>query len=1120
TLDDYREQEGNSEVLNFSRPDIIQGIHESFLKVGCDVIETNTFGANNAAQGEYGQADKVYELNVIAARMAREVAAGFTDRPRWVAGSMGPGTKSPINGQITFDELEESYNLQTRGLMEGGVDLLIIETCFDILQAKSAVAAAMRAFDETGIKLPLIVQVTIETMGTMLWGTEIGAALTTLDPFGAIDVLGINCATGPVEMTEPVRFLTRHSRKPVSVQPNAGLPVMQDGKPVFPLSPEEFVRYHEIFVKEFGVSIIGGCCGTTPEHLRQLVDALQDHPAPKREVQFEPSCASLYISQPFTQDTSFFVVGERCNTNGSRKFKDLVEAEDDEGCLALAKEQVREGAHALDVCVDFVGRDGVVDMTRLISRFRDQVTLPIFIDSTEWEVVEAALKLIGGRPVINSISLEDGVGENTSLMHKFAAARKFGAAMIALAIDETGQAETAELKFQVCKRTLELALEHGFEPHDLIFDTLALPVSTGMEAQRRAGIETLDAIERIKSDLPDCFTSLGVSNVSFGLNPAARQVLNSVFLDEAVKRGLDVAIVAPAKILPLSRIDDQARETALDVVYDRRRDGYDPLQSLIALFENVRASGSASQADLLAELNLEERLQRRIIDGIRIGLETDLEEALTKSSALDIINLYLLEGMKVVGELFASNQMQLPFVLQSAETMKQAVAFLEPHMDRTADVGKGKIVLATVKGDVHDIGKNLVDIILTNNGYTVFNIGIKQPITSIIETAEREGCDAIGLSGLLFKSTLVMKDDLNELNTRGLSHYPVILGGAALNRAYVEDDLRSIYKGSVFYGRDAFEGLRTMEELMTAKREGTTVESAVKPKRQRNVERDAVVVPLRSNVAADAAVPVPPFWGSRVVTGIAQQEVAAYLNKEVALFRGQWQYKRKKGQTIDEYRHYLDAEVEPILREWLARSLEEQILTPAVVYGYFHAQSEGDDLIVYRDDAKTEWARFAFPRQQSGRFLCLADFFRSVESGEMDVVAFHLVTVGRRTSEVAQTLFKEDHYTDYLHLHGLSVEMAEALAELWHERIRQELGFGSEDGSGLKSLFRQKYRGSRYSFGYPACPNLEDQVKIMELLEPQRIDVTITEEFQLDPEQSTSAIIVHHPEAKYFSIAR
>ena len=1121
SLDDYWGQENNSEVLNLSRPDVVRDIHVKYLEAGADCVETNTFGGNMLVQGEYGQAEKTYDINVIGARLAREAVESFTDRPRWVVGSMGPGTQLPSLGQTTFERLEESYTVQARGLIDGGVDALLIETAFDLLQVKSAVAAVEDAFAATGKRVPLMVQVTIQPEGTMLLGSEIGAAVATLHAFDVVDSIGINCATGPVEMVEHVRYICQNSPRLVSVQPNAGLPEMVDGRAHYNLSPEELLKYHKIFVDEFGVNMVGGCCGTTPDHIKLLVENLRDHQKPERTVTTEAGAASLYIPQPFKQATSFFVIGERANAQGSRRFKDLVDKADWDQTVQVARDQVREGAHAIDVNVDFVGRDGVADMREVISRFATQVTIPIVLDSTEPEVIEAGLKLIGGRPIINSINLEEGRGPDTRIEKNLRSARKYGAAVVAIAIDERGQATTAQWKLEASTAIYKVAVdEFGLRPQDIIFDCVVLPVSTGQEETRRAGLETLDGVEQVKKHFPDSFTSLGISNVSFGLKPAARQVLNSVFLHEAVARGLDMAIVSPAQILPMNRIDERAREVALDLIYDRRTDTFDPLQEFISLFEGVEGS-SKRAIDELLELPLEERLKRRIIDGARDGLTADLDQALSKYSALDIINDFLLDGMKVVGELFASGEMQLPFVLQSAETMKAAVAHLEPHMEKVEGGGKGKVVLATVKGDVHDIGKNLVDIILTNNGYTVFNLGIKQPIGSIIEAAEREKVDAIGLSGLLVKSTVVMREDLEELNRRELSHWPVILGGAALTRSYVEGDLRTIYNGKVFYGRDAFEGLHTMDALMTEKRGGVAVEAKPKEKRVRKTtpQIDVSEQPARSKVATDVPIPTAPFYGSRIVKALEIPKIAEYLNK-VTLYRGQWEFKRKKGQSKEEYERFLKDEADPILRDLLATAISDQILQPAVVYGYFHAQSQGDDLIVYREDAKTEWVRFTFPRQPRDRRLCISDFFRSVDSGEMDVIAFHLVTMGRRVSERARDLFAENRYRDYFYLHGFGVEMAEALAELWHQRIREELGIAGDDATTPEQLFDQGYRGSRYSFGYPACPNLEDQKQLFELLQPERIGVELTEEFQLDPEQSTSAIIVHHPEAKYFSVGR
>ena len=1114
-LDDYWGQEGNSEVLNLSRPDVIAKIHANYFEAGADCVETNAFGANEVVQAEYDMADRVHEMNVAAARIAKEVAAGYPGR--FVVGNIGPGTKLPTLGNTTFDDLERSYTIQVDGLMEGGVDALIIETCQDLLQTKSVIVACQTAFKKFGRKVPLIAQVSIETTGTMLVGSDISAALASLEPYREIDVVGINCSTGPVEMIEHIRYLTRHSRRPVSVQPNAGLPEIRDGATFYPLTAEELVAYHTTFVEEFGVQIVGGCCGTTPEYIRQLSDAMKNTTPKARTPEFVPSASSLYSAQPFAQDNSVFVIGERCNTNGSRKFKELIADDDYESTVRVASTQVKEGAHALDICVDFTGRDGTIDMEEVAKRYATQVTLPLVVDSTEPEVVEVAFKHLGGRPILNSINLEEGTGEDTRLAKNLSLARRFGAAVIAGTIEEKGQATTAEWKLDVARRLLDICVEAGLEPHDVIYDPLALPISTGMEEARRYGIETLDAIERIKKELPGTLTTLGISNVSFGLNPAGRQVLNSVYLDECVKRGLDMAIVSPAQILPLARIPQEQRDVALEIIYDKRREGYDPLAKFLELFEGATISKTATE-DALAALPLDERLGQRIVDAARKGLEDDLAAALEVKPALDIVNEWLLDGMKIVSDRFGSGEMQLPFVLQSAETMKKAVAFLEPHMEKTSEGGKGTLVLATVKGDVHDIGKNLVDIILSNNGYTVINIGIKQAIADILAASDEHKADAIGMSGLLVKSTLVMRENLEEMNRREVAT-PVLLGGAALTRSYVEHDLREIYHGDVLYGKDAFEGLRHMDAIMAFKRGETDVSPvAAAPARRkassRTEARGSTSTERSSEVSLDVDVPAAPFIGTRVVKGVPIPEIAKWLNR-TALFRGRWQYSRRKGQSIDEYTQFLSGEVESTLRELLARCTEEQILVPAVIYGYFPVRPEGNDLIVLREDG-SEWVRWTFPRQPSGRKLSIPDFFDP--SG--DVLGVQLVTMGKKVSDVAAELFERNEYTDYLHLHGLGVEMAEALAELWHARMREEMGFASDDAPTMDEIFKQGYRGSRYSFGYPACPDLEGHVQLFELMDPARIGVELSEEFQLVPEQSTSALVVHHPQAKYFTIAR
>ncbi len=1135
--EDFGGLENCSEILVLNRPDVIRRIHDSFFEVGCDAVETDTFGANALVLNEYHIPEKAREINVRAAQLARESAAAFStpDRLRYVVGSIGPGTKSPSstdpNLYASYDRLLENYTEQALGLIEGGADVLLVETCFDLLQCKIAVRACADAREQAGVNIPLMAQVTMETMGTMLLGTEISAAVTALEEF-PVEVIGLNCATGPELMTDHVRYLSENCPRKLSVLPNAGLPRLENYQTVYDLSPAQLAEHLAGFVEEFGVNIVGGCCGTTPEHLKAVVERVGGLTPRRREPRFVPAASSLMTHVPFEQDASILIVGERTNASGSKKARELLLAEDWDGMVSMAKDQAREGAHILDVNVDYVGRDGPRDMDEAISRFVNNVTLPLMIDSTQPAVMEAGLRRAGGKSILNSTNFEDGEERFAAVL---ALARRHGAAVVIGTIDETGMARSAEDKFAIARRSYELATQkHDTAPHNIFFDPLALPISTGLEEDRKSGAETIEGIRRIKTELPGVHCLLGVSNVSFGLSPASRQVLNSVFLHECVEAGLDAAIVNASKILPLNRIGEREREVAHELIHDMRRfEGdlcvYDPLAEFTRLFEGKTTKREAMDDSL----PIEEKLKRAIIDGEKRGLEANLDTALQSYPALDIINNLLLDGMKVVGELFGSGQMQLPFVLQSAEVMKASVAYLEPHMERVeGDESKGKIVIATVKGDVHDIGKNLVDIILTNNGYTVYNLGIKQPIGTIIEAAEANQADVIGLSGLLVKSTVVMKDNLEELNARGLERYPVILGGAALTRSYVEEDLRRVYQGSVFYAQDAFDGLHLMERVMT----GTAVaEPAETSRREERAKRRAAELaepeetgpPLDRNVPA----PPPPFYGSRVVEGIPLSEVFPYVN-EVALFRNQWQFKRDKTKTgkegKDDYTAFVEETVRPIFNQWKARAVAENILQPKVVYGWFPCQSSGDDLIVYRPEslegagdspeALREWTRFPFPRQRGRRRLCIADFFASVESGRMDVLGMSVVTVGRHASDVTAKLFANNEYADYLYLHGLSVETAEALAEYWHTRMRAELGLGGEDAPTIRELFGQKYRGSRYSFGYPACPDLEEQSKVFELLRPERIGVALSDEFMLEPEQTTSAIIVHHPQAKYFTL--
>jgi len=1211
TLDDFDGHDGCNEVLSVTRPDIVRAIHDTYFGVGCDAVETNTFGANLSALGEYGLSDRIHALALAGARLAREVASGWStpDRPRWVLGSVGPGTKLPTLGHIRYAQLRDAYEVQVAGMVEGGVDAVLVETVQDLLQARAAVAGAKRALRAAGVDLPVMVSVTVETTGTMLLGSEIGAALTTLEPLG-IDLISLNCATGPAEMGEHLRHLSRQARVRLGCLPNAGLPQLTSAGAAYPLTPGQLADAQETFVRDYGLSLVGGCCGTTPEHLRQVVDRVRGLEVRPRRVEQDRGVASLYSHQSFDQDTAFLAIGERTNANGSKAFRDALLAGDVEAGVGIARDQLRDGAHLLDLCVDYVGRDGVADMDTMAAAIATAVTLPVVVDSTEPRVVEAALQRLPGRSVVNSVNYEDGDGPRSRLAQVMPIVVEHGAAVVALTIDEAGQARTAQWKVAVADRLVaDLTGRWGMAVEDILIDCLTFPVTTGQEETRRDAIETIAAIAEVKRRHPRVHTTLGVSNISFGVNPAARAVLNSVFLDECTKAGLDSAIVHPSKIMPIARIPDDQRLVALDLIHDRRREGYDPLTEFLAMFEGVTlADTRADRAAELAALPLSERLSRRIVDGERTGLADDLDAALaTGRTALEIVNDELLAGMRTVGELFGSGQMQLPFVLQSAETMKAAVAHLEPHMERAGDAtdGKATIVLATVRGDVHDIGKNLVDIILTNNGYRVVNLGIKQSIGAILDAAAEHDADAIGMSGLLVKSTVIMKENLAEMNDRGVAaRWPVLLGGAALTRAYVETDLAAMYAGEVRYARDAFEGLRLMDILAAMKRgepgaalpalrerrvkvaaggipaaalAGVTAEPAgpavavgVLPDGRTPATAAALSTGLRStellstagsssagsrsagaagvpdqppggaggagaldtgytqgprsDVATDVKVPVPPFWGSRVVRGLRQADFAAYLD-ERATFLGQWGLRGVRTGDGPTYEQLVETEGRPRLREWLRRLHTDSVLQAAVVYGYWPCNAEGQDLVVYDPHTapsepgsdRVELARFAFPRQRRDRRLCLADFFRPRESGELDVISFQLVTMGSRVSEVAAELFAQDSYRDYLELHGLSVQLTEALAEFWHARVRDELGLAGEDDPDLDGVLRQGYRGSRYSFGYPACPDLEHRAQLVALLDPARIGVTLSEELQLHPEQSTDALVVHHPEAKYFN---
>lgn len=1146
TVDDYWGKEGCNELLVLSRPDVIRELHASFFEVGSDIVETNSFGSSSIVLAEYDLQDKTRELNMVAAKLAKEVAADFSTpaKPRFVAGSIGPTTKLPSLGHITYDDMAAAYREQAESLLEGGVDLLLIETSQDLLQAKIALAACQDAMQKTGRRVPVQMQVTLEATGTMLLGSEIGAALATLECFRP-EIVGLNCATGPAEMNDAVRFLCQNALEPISVLPNAGLPQNEGGHAVYKLTPQELASYHHRFITEYGVQVVGGCCGTTPAHLQAVVEACANATPARREVKPQGVAASAFSAVPLEIDGQPVVVAEEMNTTTRvEHFRNMVRAGDYDGILALGKRLVAEGSQMLDLCCAIVGEDEKGYMNAVLEKIATRITAPIMVDSTEADVVEEGLKRIPGKPIINSINLEDGE-KRTSLVLPMA--RRYGAAVVALTIDEEGMALTADRKLAVAKRIYKLATEkYGLRGQDILFDPLTLPISTGQEEYRTAGMETLEAIRRIKQELPEAKTILGVSNISFGLSAYSRRVLNSVFLKEAVDRGLDAAIINYAKIYPLYKIPEREVELARKLIFQDTSEG-DPLQVYMAHFGAMTKGAAAednTEADAL--LSDEDKLKQLIIRGERtIGLgankktlEETLEAALTRYTPLDLINTVLLDGMKTVGELFGARKMQLPSVLDSAGVMKAAVAYLEPKMEKVEGTQKGTIVLATVKGDVHDIGKNLVDIILSNNGYKVVNLGIKQPADVIIKAAQENRADAIGLSGLLVKSTLEMKYVIQDLERLELA-MPVICGGAALTRKYVEEDLRKEYSSAVFYAEDAFAGLHVMsdltgEETEAEKRleEGRTVK--IYPKKPVHAEDEAAAAPdtpvstERSPVVADAErIPEPPFWGVGVKKDWDLDLLFSYVN-ETALFKNQWQLKTA---SATDYVRLVEEKYRPVLHELQAEVKQNGWFEPKIVYGFFPAKSDGNDVVIFdptplkagdpgafKGEHK-EISRISFPRQREGRKLSIADFFEPMASPRMDVIGFSVVTIGRRASQVTQKLFESGDFTRYLYLHGLSVETAEALAELGHKHIRQELGIASEDATLVKDLFHQKYQGSRYSFGYAACPNLEDQKKIFDLLHPEeRIDVRLTEGFHMDPEQSTNALIVHHPQAKYFSV--
>ncbi len=1156
TADDFggKELEGCNENLVLSSPKVVEKVHNSFLDAGCHVIETNTFGASSIVLDEYDIADKAYEINKNAAFIAKKAAAKYSsvDKPRFVAGSIGPTTKLPTLGHIDFDELKQSYKEQIYGLIDGGVDLLLIETCQDVLQIKSALLASKEILESKNIDIPLMVSITMETTGTMLVGSDIASALTILEPFN-IDILGLNCATGPEQMKEHIKYLSENSPFAISCIPNAGLPENIGGVAHYRLKPIELKMQLMNFIYDFNVQLIGGCCGTTPEHIKHLssiideiIDIERTHNNGKKNPSgFIPSASSIYNSVPYKQDNSILIVGERLNASGSKKVRELLNNDDWDGLVAIAKQQQKENAHVLDVNVDYVGRDGVKDMKEITSRLVTNINLPLMIDSTDADKMESGLKSAGGKCIINSTNYEDG---NERFDQVLNLAFGYGSGLVVGTIDEDGMARNSEKKYKIVKRAINRTRECGLSDYELFFDPLALPISTGIEEDRLNAKETISAILKIRENFPDIHIILGISNISFGLSPLSRINLNSIFLDECIKAGLDSAIIAPNKILPLSKISEETKKLCLDLIYDKRKFEddiciYDPLVELTKAFQDLSIQDFKKASSENKNLTLEESLKNHIIDGEKIGLEDQLNKALKKYKPLEIINTFLLDGMKVVGDLFGSGQMQLPFVLQSAETMKFAVSILEPYMETVDEnISNGKLLIATVKGDVHDIGKNLVDIILTNNGYDVINLGIKQDVSAIIDAQKKYNADCIAMSGLLVKSTAFMKDNLEAFNNENIS-VPVILGGAALTPKFVNEDCSKIYKGKILYGKDAFTDLKFMNEYMDNKKKGnwsntegfinnegininlaSSKSNSQTVKKSISINNETSKLNLKENFIRSKFIneedPIQaPFLGTKVLidVDIDLNKLMFYLDTK-ALFSGQWQIKKGKNQSVDEYNNYLDSYAKPLLDKWLEIIIEKKLISPKAVYGYFRCGRKDNSIFIFDEKSLNKISQFNFPRQKSGNNLCIADFYCDLKNDKpLDIFPMQAVTMGDIASEYSQKLFKEDKYSDYLLFHGLTVQLAEALAEYVHALIRIECGFRSEEPDKNREILAQKYRGARYSFGYPACPKVSDSNIQLSLLDAKRINLTMDESEQLHPEQSTTAIISLHSKAKYFS---
>ncbi|SFV74536.1 5-methyltetrahydrofolate--homocysteine methyltransferase [hydrothermal vent metagenome] len=1102
--------EGCNELLNVTCPEVLNSIFSAYLTAGADFITTNTFGAFSWVLDEYGIGERAYELAYAGAKLVKEKCQEFSTptHPRFCLGSIGPGTKLPSLGHITYDAMYEGYLETAKALIDGGVDVFLLETCQDPLQIKAALHATQKANEERKTQIPVMVSVTIELSGTMLIGTDATTIATIMEPFDILS-LGFNCGTGPEQVLKHVKTLSEVWHKPISVHSNAGLPQNRGGYTYYPMGPKEFVEHQSKFLEYDGVSFLGGCCGTTPQHIRGLVDNLTSITPKPPSGSHPTSIASLFHTVPLMQKPAPLLVGERSNATGSKAFRELILAEDYEGTLSVAQQQVRAGAHVLDVNVGFAGRDETKDMNAVMQMYNQKISIPLMPDSTQVKGLEVALKNIGGKPILNSVNLEDGEEKFDQVC---ALAKKFGASLVCLTIDEEGMAKTVEKKLAVADRIIELATKrHNIKKEDLVFDVLTFTLGSGDEEYLDAGINTIEAIRQLRQKHPEVGAILGLSNISFGLDKDARPYLNSMFLHHCVEAGLTSVIINVKHIIPINKISQEEQEVCNNLIFNKTPDA---LFEFIEYFSTKEKVDTQTEDDEYQKMSDEEKIAKLLMDGDKERMIPLVEEVRHKIAPEKIVNEILIDAMKVIGDLFGSGQMQLPFVLQSAETMKKTVDYLNPYLPKVEKTVDTTLVLGTVKGDVHDVGKNLVDIILSNNGYKVQNLGIKVEIEDFIKTLDEGHVSALGMSGLLVKSTQVMKENLEILQEKGIK-IPILLGGAALTRKFIDEFCRPLYDGPIFYCKDAFDGVTAMSRI-----EAGNFDTDLHPKEKEDIvikEKKKYTIPPLSEIkmpSRDIKIPNPPFWGRRELKLAKHQREMAFdwINHKL-LFKSRWGYS-SKGLSKEAYQKQLDEVVWPAYEKLKKRFLDENLFEPTILYGYWKCRSDDTNLNILDDDGNIIQT-FHFPRQTKPPFRAISDFFHSDKD---DVVALTCVSAGPKISEVEKAIYEAGNYTEYYQFHGLGVELAEALAEIAHKQIRLDLNISENEGSKLSDVQMNRYQGTRYSFGYAACPDLELNRPLFDLLKPEEFGITLSETFQIHPEQSTSAIVVYHPEASYFNI--